>query len=425
MPEVVEAAIARAEQVDPRARRRSPTRAFDRARRRGAATRGRLLRRRPDLGQGQLRRRRDADHARHRRLGARAASRSDGDFARMFLATGLIPLGKSQLSEYGFLPVGRAPAARPGALPVGPRPHGGRLVGGLRRRWSRPAPYRSRTPTTAAARSGSPPSVNGLVGLKPTRDRLAQDALLRELPVRIVSDGVLTRTRPRHGGVLPGGREGLPRRCTCRRSATSPGPAGSGCGSRSTPTALGRPASPGGHRADPEDRGPARGARPPRRGGRRCRSPRPSATTSSSTGRTLALLPDPHRPPDPRPDRGTAPASTTSRHGLARHAAPHLHKLPLAIRRLRRSRRSAEQFFTTYDVAPDADAGHRDPADRAPRPDAGLRRRSWTGCSTGWSFTPWQNATGEPAISLPLATTASRAAAGDDVRRRGGPRGAC
>ena len=29
-------------------------------------------------------------------------AKKDGDFARMFLATGLIPLGKSQLSEYGY-----------------------------------------------------------------------------------------------------------------------------------------------------------------------------------------------------------------------------------------------------------------------------------------------------------------------------------
>ena len=31
-------------------------------------------------------------------------ARRDGDFARMYLATGLIPLGKSRLSEYGFSP---------------------------------------------------------------------------------------------------------------------------------------------------------------------------------------------------------------------------------------------------------------------------------------------------------------------------------
>ena len=39
-----------------------------------------------------------------------------------------------------------------------------------------------------------PAAVNGLVGLKPTRGRLAQDRALRQMPVRIVSDGVLTRS---------------------------------------------------------------------------------------------------------------------------------------------------------------------------------------------------------------------------------------
>ena len=39
-----------------------------------------------------------------------------------------------------------------------------------------------------------PAAVNGLVGLKPTRGRLAQDAMLRGQPVRIVSDGVVTRS---------------------------------------------------------------------------------------------------------------------------------------------------------------------------------------------------------------------------------------
>ena len=39
-----------------------------------------------------------------------------------------------------------------------------------------------------------PAAVNGLVGLKPTRDRLAQDATMRQMPVRIISDGVVTRS---------------------------------------------------------------------------------------------------------------------------------------------------------------------------------------------------------------------------------------
>src|ERR671910_622658 len=38
-----------------------------------------------------------------------------------------------------------------------------------------------------------PAAVNGLVGLKPSRGRLAQDASMRQMPIRIISDGVVTR----------------------------------------------------------------------------------------------------------------------------------------------------------------------------------------------------------------------------------------
>ena len=119
--------------------------------------------------------------------------KADGDFARMYLATGLIPLGKSQLSEFGFsgavdharLGQVRSPwnldhyagasSAGAGALVAAgavPIAHGNDGGGSIR----------------------IPAAVNGLVGLKPTRDRLAQDRAMRDMPVRIVSDGVLTRS---------------------------------------------------------------------------------------------------------------------------------------------------------------------------------------------------------------------------------------
>ena len=49
-------------------------------------------------------------------------------------------------------------------------------------------------PTTAVARSGSRRRLTDWSVSKPTRGRLAQDALMRQMPVRIVSDGVLTRS---------------------------------------------------------------------------------------------------------------------------------------------------------------------------------------------------------------------------------------
>jgi amidase len=84
---------------------------------------------------------------------------ADGDFARMYLATGLVPLGKTQLSEFGF----SASAEHPRLGPVRSPWSLERTAGAPRAPppWSPRAPSRSPTPTTAAARSGSPPRSTG------------------------------------------------------------------------------------------------------------------------------------------------------------------------------------------------------------------------------------------------------------------------
>jgi amidase len=92
--------------------------------------------------------------------------------------------------------------------------------------------------------------------------------------------------------------------------------------------------------------------------------------------------------------------------GLDRFAGRNLHKLPLAIARLSRVPRITSRLTNTYDVilTPTlADVppriGHLDPtADYQRIID---RLIEWV------AFTPLQNATGEPAISLPLAESAS------------------
>jgi amidase len=88
--------------------------------------------------------------------------------------------------------------------------------------------------------------------------------------------------------------------------------------------------------------------------------------------------------------------------GLDRYARRNMHRLPLAIMRLRATRRHTARFAQTYDavltptVADETPRiGYLDPtADYQQIMD---RLTSWV------AFTPVQNVTGEPAISLPLA----------------------
>jgi amidase len=92
--------------------------------------------------------------------------------------------------------------------------------------------------------------------------------------------------------------------------------------------------------------------------------------------------------------------------GLDRMAARNLHRIPLAIRRLSASRRITQRLSDTYDavlmptlaeVTPRI--GHLDPT--TDYDQVMDRLLEWV------AFTPLQNATGDPAISLPLGESAS------------------
>jgi amidase len=92
--------------------------------------------------------------------------------------------------------------------------------------------------------------------------------------------------------------------------------------------------------------------------------------------------------------------------GLDRHATRNLHRLPLAITRLRRLRKVTERLYLDYDVLlmptlaeETPRIGHLDPtADYQQVMD---RLVDWV------AFTPLHNATGEPAISLPMGQSDS------------------
>ena len=326
----------------------------------------------------------------------------NGDFARFFLKTGLVPLGKTQLSEFGF----SASAEHP-------------RIGAVRNPWN--TDY-----TAGASSSGSgafvaagvvpiahandgggsiriPAACNGLVGLKPSRGRLPQDRLTRQMPVRLVNDGVLTRS-VRDTAAFYREAERI-----WRNRALNPIGAVSGPGDERLRIAVvtrsvNRDSSPTmrdhalksaalleslGHRVTYLDNTPV---------------PESFADDFLLYWASLAmtLVRTGRRTFGPSFDRTRLDSLTL---GLDRHATRNLHRLPLAITRLSRLRKVTARFYSDYDVlltptlADDTPRiGHLDPS--ADYQQVIDRLIEWV------AFTPLQNATGEPSLSLPLAQSA-------------------
>jgi amidase len=91
--------------------------------------------------------------------------------------------------------------------------------------------------------------------------------------------------------------------------------------------------------------------------------------------------------------------------GLARHARRRLWRMPLAIGRLRLAHRALRGFYEQYDVALTPVLARTTP--KLGWLDPTQPYEVLIGNLLDWvTFTPLQNATGDPAISLPLATTA-------------------
>lgn len=327
---------------------------------------------------------------------------ADGAFARVFLSTGLLPLGKTQMSEFGF----SASAEHP-------------RIGAVRNPWN--PDY-----TAGASSSGSgafvaagvvpiahandgggsiriPAACNGLVGLKPTRGRLPLDRETAQMPLHIVANGVVSRSvrdtaaflreaervysnpkLPPVGDVTRPGKQRL-RIAFCTDS-------------------LVREASPEmreltlksaalleelGHRVTEID------------------NPVPARFKDDFLlywgFLAFALVRGGRRMMGPSFDKSKLDNLTR---GLEMTAARNLHKLPLAIARLAASRRITARLSSTYDVVLMPTLAHETPRIGHLDPTASYeqimeRLLEWV------AFTPLQNATGDPAISLPLAESAS------------------
>lgn len=327
----------------------------------------------------------------------------DGDFARLYQATGLVPLGKTRLSEFGFSASAEHPRLGPARNPWNTDYTAGASSSG-----SGAFVAAGVVPIAHANDGGGsiriPAACNGLVGLKPSRGRLPLDKMMRQMPVRIVANGVLTRSvrdtaafyreaeRTWRNGKLPpigdithAGKQRL-------RIAVVTSSVERECSPEVRELTLNSAAllEDLGHHVEHIEKPPV---------------PQNFADDFLLYWSVLAmtLVRTGRRSFGPSFDRDKLDNLTL---GLDRHASRNLHRLPLAIARLRAVRRRTARFFRDHDAlltptlaGETPRIGHLDPtADYQQIID---RLVDWV------AFTPLQNATGDPAISLPLGESAA------------------
>ncbi|TVS19152.1 MAG: amidase [Planctomycetaceae bacterium] len=117
----------------------------------------------------------------------------DGSFARQFLSLGFHVLGKSSMPEFGFNSTTEFQGKPPTCNPWNPAYSCGGSSGGAA------ALVAAGVVPLAHGNDGGgsiriPAACCGLVGLKPSRGRLVEGEMARTLPIKIVVEGVLTRS---------------------------------------------------------------------------------------------------------------------------------------------------------------------------------------------------------------------------------------
>ena len=118
---------------------------------------------------------------------------ANGEWRPVFLATGLIPLGKTQMSEFGFSGSAEHPRIGPVRNPWNPEYTAGASSSG-----SAAFVAAGAVPIAHANDGGGsiriPAACNGLVGLKPSRGRLPLDKETARMPLHLVANGVVSRS---------------------------------------------------------------------------------------------------------------------------------------------------------------------------------------------------------------------------------------
>jgi amidase len=327
---------------------------------------------------------------------------ADGEFAKVFLATGLVPLGKTQMSEFGFSGSAEHPRIGPVRNPWNPEYTAGASSSGAA------AFVAAGVVPIAHANDGGgsiriPAACNGLVGLKPSRGRLPLDKETARMPLHLVANGVVSRSvrdtaaflreaervyrnpkLPPIGDVTQPGTKRL-RIAFCTKSILRE----ASLQVRELTLKTAALLEELGHTVSEID------------------NPVPDRFKDDFllywSFLAFAVVRGGRGMFGPSFDRTRLDSLTL---GLDRKAARNLHKMPLAIARLSASRRITQRLSGTYDAVlmptlcdETPRIGHLDPT--AGYDQVMDRLLEWV------AFTPLQNATGDPAISLPLGESAS------------------
>ena len=400
--ELVDAAIARTEKVNPALNGLAYV-AFDRARTRAAATRpfGGYFDGVPSFIKDNV-----AVQGMPTMQGADAwdprPMPADGAFAQVFLGTGLVPLGKTQMSEFGFSGSAEHPRIGPVRNPWNPEYTAGASSSGAG------AFVAAGVVPIAHANDGGgsiriPAACNGLVGLKPTRGRLPLDKETAQMPLHLVANGVVSRS-VRDTAAFLREAERVYRNPKLAPIGDVTQPSKQRLHIAVCTESISRDASPEireltlksaalleelGHRVT------------------EISNPVPARFKDDFlvywSFLAFAVVRGGRRMFGPSFDRTRLDNMTL---GLDRKAARNLHKVPLAIRRLSASHRITARLGAVYDAVLMPTLAEVTP--RIGYLDPTQDFESVMESLIDWAaFTPLQNATGDPAISLPLAESST------------------
>jgi len=334
--------------------------------------------------------------------GARAyvaePAREDRDVARIFGVLGTTILGKTRLSEYGFSASAEFMEDDPVRNPWHTDHTSGASSAG-----SAAFVAGGAVPMAHANDGGGsiriPAACCGLVGLKPTRGRTPSDHMNREMPVKIVHDGIVTRS-VRDTAAFVRESERVYRNLKLPPVGDVTGP-----GRKRLRVALVTDSFRGQKTDDETEQAVLHTAGLLEELGHTVVPVEPPVKDSfeddfllywSSTA--LYLSRTGRYTFNKTYDRNRNDNLTK---GLARHAARNAWRLPLAITRLNLSHRLSKRFFDDHDLLVS-------PTLSLTPPEIGWLNPSQSyetvmGRLLEWvAFTPLQNATGDPAISLPM-----------------------